>query len=106
MTFKPAGYAPVLELAVNGQPIEGRRLTNRPMTSTYRHGSSMNFVTGDGLIALCYGPDFDATDKDPHYGLVDTVRACDYEFLVTDLLVEGANTLELKTRPDKRDKLC
>ncbi len=99
----PAGYAPALELALNGQRIEGARLINRPMTSTYRYGKTMNFVTGDGLIALCYGPDFDATDAHSTYGLVDTPRACDYEFLVTDLLVEGTNTLEMVTRPDKRD---
>jgi hypothetical protein len=101
---RPAGYAPVLELDLNGHRIEGTRLTNRPMTSTYRSGRTMNFASGAGLIALCYGPDFDATDKDNKYGLVDTPRSCDYEFLVTDLLKVGANTLELITRTDKRDK--
>ena len=101
---KPAGYAPVLELSLNGHRIEGDRLQNRPATSTYRYGKTMNFVTGNGLIALCYGPDFEAVDKDPHYGLVDTLRACEYEFEVTEFLQAGTNALELKTRPDKRGK--
>jgi hypothetical protein len=100
---KPAGYAPVLEVFLNGTKIEGNRLRNRPRTSTYRYGRTMNFVTGDGLIALCYSPDFDAVDQDSHYGLVDTAKACAYEFDVTDLLVPGTNTLEFRTRPDKRD---
>jgi hypothetical protein len=101
---KPAGYAPCLELVLNTRQIDGKRLQNRPMTSTYRYGRTMNFVTGDGLIALCYGPDFEAVDKDQHYGLVDTDKACEYGFDVTDLVKKGRNRLELRTRADKRGK--
>ena len=101
---KPAGYAPVLELSLNDTHLEGARLRNRPMTSTYRFGRTMRFVTGEGLIALCYSPDFDAVDADQHYGLVDTKKACSYEFEITDLLKQGGNVIEFKTRPDKRDK--
>lgn len=101
---KPAGYAPVLHLWLNEQPITGDRLTNRPRVSTYRTGLTMTFMTGDGYIALPYSPDFDAVDKDPTYGLVDYPKACEFELRVTDLLREGANVLRMQTREDPKGK--
>lgn len=99
---KPAGFAPSLNVFLNDKPVDGTRLTNRPNISQYGIGRMQTFMTGEGLITLCYGPDFEATDKDEHYGPVDTDRACEYELRITDLLVPGVNKLRLETRQDAR----
>ena len=101
---RPAGYAPTVRVWLNREPIGGKRLTNRPRVSQYRAGKTMTFMTGEGLVALCYGPDFEATDKHDYYGLVDCKHSCEYELLVTDLLKPGANTLHIETRQDPRGK--
>jgi len=91
---RPAGFvAQALTVSVNGKPVEGARLANRPPVSTAADGREFTLVHKDGAISVWYTPDFDAVDRDPHYGLVGGVKACEYEFDLDGLLAQGENRI-------------
>lgn len=96
---KPAGCNAALELQWNGQPVEARRLLNKPQRALSRGGDVYSLGAGERLV-LFYSPDYTAPDSDPHYGLADGYPACVYEMRVTDLVKAGTNTLSIANRAD------
>ncbi|MBI2301823.1 MAG: hypothetical protein HYU66_23205 [Armatimonadetes bacterium] len=87
-----AGYHQGLRVTLNGQPLDGARLVGKPLRARSRGGQVYSLYAADHL-ATYYAPDFTSADLDAHYGLLDGVRACDFELRVTDLLKPGENTL-------------
>lgn len=90
-----AGYASSLRLTVNGKVIEAGRLINKPIRVKSRNGAIYTMAGGE-LFSTFYAPDFTSADSHPHYGLLDGVKACEFEMNVTDLLKEGENSLILE----------
>lgn len=90
-----AGYAAVLRVSLNGTTAGGERMRNRPQRLKARGGDLYSMSAGDRL-SVYYSPDFTSPDTHPHYGPVDPIQVCLIELDVTDLIKEGANTLELE----------
>ena len=91
---KVAGFASrALRVSLNGQRIEGKRLSNRPASSMYMSGKEATFVAPDGSITVPYAPSAAAFDKNPYYRLIDNIKGCEYEFNLAGLVKEGENTL-------------
>jgi len=89
-----AGYRTgMLSAELNGERVGRDRLSNRPAQSTMMDGRSIGVVSGDDLLTLPYTPTFEAVDRHSGYGLIDNVKACEFEFNVAEVLVEGENTL-------------
>ena len=92
----PAGYCNrAIQVLVNDQPIDAQRLSNRPSTATMLNGHVLTIAQGNGCFLIPWGPDFTATDRDPTYGLIEGVKACEYELYLGDLLREGENAITL-----------
>lgn len=89
---KVAGNTPALRLIVNGQLIAAGRLLNKPLRARARSGEEYSMAAGE-LFTVSYTPDFASADNDPHYGLLDAVKACAFEFNIAGLVKEGENTL-------------
>lgn len=96
---KPAGCNAALELQWNGQPVEARRMVNKPQRALSRGGDVYSLGAGERLVCF-YSPDFTAPDADPYYGLADGYPSCYFELRVSDLVREGANTLSIANRAD------
>jgi len=94
---RPAGWTTGLRLTLNGQTIEGARLSNRPATSMRVMGTEATFISPTGEIVVAYGPDFEATDRHESYGLMGGVKVHEYEFEITDLLADGENLLHIQS---------
>ncbi len=100
-TPKVAGHTPALRLILNGKPLAGDRLLNKPRRAPSRGGQVYSMVAGDRFTTY-YTPDFKSPDSHPHYGLLNGIRACLFELRVTDLLRVGQNTLEVRNAADPR----
>jgi hypothetical protein len=87
-----------VSLELNGRPVEGNRLSNRPMRASILRGSEHTFVTPDGAVTPYFAPSYEAVKKDFLYCLMDGVNGYEYEFNVSDLLKEGGNTLVFRSR--------
>ena len=83
---------------LNGKPITGDRIANRPMRGTMMRGDNDEYISRDGHFVLWYSPDFDAVEKHPQYRLIDNIKACEFEFRVGGLLKPGENTLVFHNR--------
>ena len=90
-----------LMLELNGQPITGDRLSNRPMKSTIMYGTENTFVAPSGAISVCYSPDYVKPRNHPVYGLLDGTNPTEYEFNIAGLLRAGKNTLVIKNLKEK-----
>ncbi len=101
-----AGHTPALRLRLNGKVLDGARLLNKPRRAKARCGKIWSLVAGDRFTTY-YAPDFTSPDRDPHYGLLDGIRACLFELRVTDLLAAGTNRLEIENAaaPNVRRRL-
>lgn len=100
-TPKVAGYTQALRLEFNGQRLTGDRLLNKKLRQHSRGGQVYTMYASDRMSTY-YSPDFEAPNHDGHYGLLDDVVPCLFEFDITDLLVEGTNTLKLENAADDR----
>ncbi|MBX7256110.1 MAG: hypothetical protein K1Y02_07085 [Candidatus Hydrogenedentes bacterium] len=89
---KVAGCNPALALRLNGKPVEATRMINKPQRAKARGGDIYSLGAGERIV-MFYSPDFESTEKDPHYGLVDKYPACYFELRVSDLLQTGTNQL-------------
>jgi len=89
---KVAGHAPALRLTLNGTPLDGNRLVNKPLRVRARGGPVYSMSAGDCLTTY-YSPDFASPDTNPYYGLLGGVKACAFELRVTELLRHGENEL-------------
>ncbi len=88
------GYAArSLRVEVNGRPVEGTRLVNRPRSSMTMGGKESVFVAPDGAMTVPYAPSGEAFDKHPHYSLLNSVKGCEFEFNLAGLLQAGENTV-------------
>ncbi len=94
-TEKVAGFTHALRLVLNGTPITGNRLTNKPQRAKARGGDVYSMAAGE-RFATYYSPDFTSPDNDPHYGLADNYKAGTFELRVTDLLKAGENVLVIE----------
>ncbi len=92
---KVAGHTQVLKVFVNGQPVPGKLLLNKPARAGSRGGQVYSLYAGESLTAY-YAPDFTSADRDPHYALVDGLKACEFELNVSELLKEGENELRFE----------
>ncbi|MEA3365393.1 MAG: sugar-binding protein, partial [Candidatus Hydrogenedentes bacterium] len=91
-TERVAGHTPALELILNGEPLSGHRLIDKPLRVQSRNGAIYSMYAGERLTTY-YAPDFEKADHDSHYGLLEGVKACEFQLDVTDLIREGDNTL-------------
>lgn len=98
---RPAGYTRGLRLLLNGTPVEGDRLSNRPRQSMRKSGTLAVIVTPAGALNVPYSPDYTSYDRDSSYGLLGGVKANEFEFRLRGLLVEGTNVLRLQSLTDK-----
>lgn len=94
-TPKVAGHTPALRLLLNDQVLTGERLHNKPAKCTARNGAVYSLVSGE-RYTVYYAPDMKSPDTDPHYGLLNGVRACEFALRVTDLLRAGENVLRVE----------
>jgi hypothetical protein len=83
-TPKVAGHTSALRLVLNGTPVGGDRLLNRPLRVQARGGQVYSMAAGDSLTTY-YSPDFESPDDHPHYGLTGGVKACRFKLRVSDL---------------------
>jgi hypothetical protein len=81
-----------LLLELNGKPVEGKRISNRPASSMTMSGREANFIAPDGFMTMPYAPNAKSFDQSPQYGLIG-VKGCEFEFDLAGLLKEGKNTL-------------
>jgi hypothetical protein len=93
---KPAGWTRGLKLTLNGKPVEASRLSNRPVRSMRNVGLEATSIAPTGEMNIWYGPDFTAADKSSGYSLMGGVKAHEWEFDITDLLVAGDNALHIQ----------
>lgn len=96
-TPRVAGFTHALCLTLNGEPLSGRRLVNKPLRVKSRAGNLYSMYAGE-CMATFYSPDFTAPDIDPYYGLLGDIRPCLFEFDVTDVLKQGPNEIEVSNR--------
>lgn len=94
-TPRAAGYTLALHLSLNGRPLDGTRLVNKPLKATAADGRIHSLVAGD-RFATFYAPDFVAADAST-YGMAG-VKSGEFELRVTDLLREGENELVVANR--------
>ncbi len=100
-TAKVAGHTPALMLTVNGIRLAGSRLLNKPARALARSGQVYSMAAGDRLTTY-YSPDFVSPDKNSHYGLMNGMKACEFQLKVTDLLHVGKNELVVRNQADPR----
>ncbi|MCK5801887.1 MAG: hypothetical protein KAI66_03595, partial [Lentisphaeria bacterium] len=100
-TPKVAGHHPALHLVLNGKGLPGKRFVNKPMRVPARGGPVYSMASGERLTTY-YSPDFTKPDMHPYYGLLNGVKACDFELRVTDLLREGENELLVENQAHPR----
>ncbi|HPC15036.1 MAG TPA: sugar-binding protein [Candidatus Hydrogenedentes bacterium] len=94
-TERPAGFTSALRLTLNDKPVTMAMLANKPARVKSRGGDV--YSTGGGnVFNVFYAPDYTSVDADPHYGLLDGIRACSFEWDVTGLVYAGENTLILE----------
>ena len=89
-----------LKLAVNGHPLDPERLSNRAPEAVTLTGDRVQIVSSDGRLRLPYCGDFVSYDHHPVYAFTGGVRASEFEFRITDLLVAEGNTLTLTSMLD------
>ncbi len=94
-TPRVAGYTLALHLTLNGRPLDGTRLVNKPSKATAADGRTHSLVAGE-RFATFYAPDFTAADSST-YGMAG-VKSGEFELRVTDLLREGENELMVANR--------
>ena len=92
---KVAGFNYALRLTLNGQPLDGKRLINKPVKAKGADGRMYSLVSGE-TFATYFTPDFAAADRSS-YGIRD-VKTCEFELRVSDLLREGENILLVENR--------
>lgn len=94
-TERVAGHTKTLRLTLNGEPLSGRRLIDKPLRVQSRNGAIYTMFGGDRLTTY-YAPDYEKADHDTHYGLLEGVKACEFSLDVTDLIREGENSLVIE----------
>ncbi|MCX7824874.1 MAG: hypothetical protein N2689_04890, partial [Verrucomicrobiae bacterium] len=92
-TPKVAGYTQALRLTLNGTPLDGRRLLNKPLEIKGKDGRTHRMVAVDRFTAY-YAPDFVAADTSAY--AIAGVKTGEFELRVTDLLREGENHLVIE----------
>lgn len=89
-TPKVAGYTQALRLTLNGTPLDGKRLLNKPLETKGRDGRVHRLVAVDRFTTY-YAPDYTSADTS-QYAIVG-VKTGEFELRVTDLLRDGENQL-------------
>lgn len=89
-TPKVAGYTQALRLTLNGTPLDGKRLLNKPLETKGRDGRVHRLVAVDRFTTY-YAPDFTSADASSY--AIAGVKTGEFELRVTDLLRDGENQL-------------
>ncbi len=92
---RPAGFTGALRLTLNSEPVTAAMLANKPARVKAR-GGDVYSTCGANVFNIFYAPDFTSVDADPHYGLLDGVKACVFEWDVTALVRSGENVLTIE----------
>jgi len=94
------GNTGAVSVSVNGQPVVGRNLLNKPLRFTMREGSQLDWTTRDSsYYRLMYSPDYSnkiKTDESFIYGLFEPEQE-PYRFVwdITSLVHVGTNSVLL-----------
>ena len=91
-TERPAGFTSALRLTLNDKPVTIVMLANKPARVKAR-GGDVYSSGGGNVFNVFYALDYTSVDSDSHYGLLDDIKACTFEWNVTDLVRSGENTL-------------
>lgn len=105
-----------MRLELNGQPLDVRRIVNRPMRSTTMSGTQFaaftplgeqplhrtNWHSPGGTLWLIRSPDFTSADTHPVFRYKDGTPHCDYEFALAGLLRDGLNTVTFISQAGER----
>ncbi len=89
---KVAGYTPALKVKLNNKLLTVKRLVNKPAKAKTMNGRICSIGAGERLTTF-YSPDFDSPDRDSYYGLLGKIKACYFEFDVSDIIREGENVI-------------
>jgi len=92
-TPKVGGYTQALRLTLNGTPLDGKRLMNKPPEIKGKDGRIHRLVAVDRFTAY-YAPDFTSADASSY--AIAGVKTGEFELRVTDLLREGENQLVIE----------
>ena len=102
---KLAGSANLLELTVNGSPITGEMLVNKPITFNFADGQSQAYYrlrdesTAQFLWTVFYSPDYESNNVPGSGYYVLEGQACFYIFDITQLVQSGqVNKITLSNR--------
>lgn len=87
------GHTLALRLIVNGTPLDGKRLVNKPLRVQARNGHVYNMAQADRFTTY-YAPDFTSADATP-YG-ADGLKTCEFELRIGDLLSQRPNELVME----------
>lgn len=88
----PAGFAPALQVKVNGQVVNASRLANKPRFGKGKDGRIHSLTAGE-CFSTCYAPDFVSADSS-QYGIAG-VKLAEFELRITDMLRAGENELTI-----------
>lgn len=91
-----------MTILINGQPLEGRRLMNKPLAFTMREGSTLYWTERNGnSYRLVYGPDFSdrlKSDTSLMYGFPEEDQN-PFHFMwdITPYVLAGKNTIQVSS---------
>ncbi len=92
---KVAGYTPALIVKLNDKTLTVKRLINKPAKVKTRSGRICSIGAGDRLTTY-YTPDFDLPEKDKYYGMLGGIKACYFDFDVSDIIKQGKNVIVIE----------
>ena len=93
---QPAGFNHRMRVTLNGKALDAKRLVNKELSMEANDGRFFTMASGENF-SVFFGPGYDAIDQDRGYGLKKG-QASLFEFRVTDLVKQGANTLVVENR--------
>lgn len=88
-----AGHTAALRVFVNGTELDASRLTNKPPELQWGGGRIASWWSRG--FRLMYSPDFEGNDRPDNPYYIEGGQAYTFDLDITDLLVEGENTLKL-----------
>ncbi len=92
-TPRVGGYTQALRLTLNGTPLDGKRLSNKPLEFKGNDGRIHRLVAVDRFTTY-YAPDFTSADTSSY--AIAGVKTGEFELRIGDLLREGENQLVIE----------
>ena len=85
----------VMQITLNGQPLERKRLLNKLPETEMLSGLRLDWFGQRGW-RVCYSPDYEGADRDDHPACLVGGHAYDFVLEVADLLKAGANEIVVR----------